>query len=113
MDSLDKLRALCDAATPGPWEVDGSGIYSKVIHKDYGRPWLVSGQVYPNDGDFIAAARTALPALIELCEALEKKDAARDGYVWKDPAKSKIEWLAEYKAATAAVEAAQKNLENI
>lgn len=74
-EELDHLRALCDAATPGPWE-DGTA----MCCPDMG--WVDGpkgkGTICPvyeaakrthtldsNDAAFIAAARTALPALIE------------------------------------------------
>lgn len=86
-----RLRALCEAATAGPWERqpfggqwkdDESGTCA-IIHK--------TGQVYSwgeekkticngwmmsrADVDFIAAARTALPAALDALDAMEAKEA--------------------------------------
>lgn len=80
-DELDRLQALCDVATEGPWEFaretdmsvsrpqDPSGCATVVV---WGRNWdaesydpgSVSGIAASADGDFIAASRTALPLLI-------------------------------------------------
>lgn len=70
---LDALSALCDSATPGPWEVeeytayDGYGVFSDDggIGTAYVCRDLNQG---PSDGSvdatFIAACRSAVPALI-------------------------------------------------
>lgn len=78
--------ALCDKATPGPWEYDG-------MHNEIQTPrgetyWLIVSecrsapdQGYPDDPqydanfDFIAMAREALPYWIERAVAAEKKIA--------------------------------------
>jgi len=82
--------ALCDKATPGPWEYDG-------MHNEIQTPrgetcWLIVSecrsapdQGYPDDYsdvpqydanfDFIAMAREALPYWIERAVAAEKKIA--------------------------------------
>jgi hypothetical protein len=73
---LPALKKLCEAATPGPWAVHiGEG-------KD-SRHWCGTGplhfesatETYLNnsrcDAQFIAAARTALPELIEQMGKLE------------------------------------------
>jgi len=79
--------ALCDKATPGPWEYDG-------MHNEIQTPrgetyWLIVSecrsapdQGYPDDYsdvpqydanfDFIAMAREALPYWIERAERLER-----------------------------------------
>lgn len=66
-DELKRLEALCEAATPGPWETDGvvyvlgpteplanGGTTQKGIADSYEE----------SDADFIAAARVAMPAAI-------------------------------------------------
>lgn len=82
-DELARLRELCDAATPGPWE-DGTA----MCCPDMG--WVDGpngkGVVCPtyeaskrthtldaNDAAFIAAARTALPALLDLIAQLRSQ----------------------------------------
>lgn len=67
----DQLRALANAATPGPWEVkgdelDGTGVAHCCMPPD------------PEDRadmEFIAAARTALPQLLD---QLDQAEADRD-----------------------------------
>jgi hypothetical protein len=54
---LDALQKLCDAATQGPWKHVGEGV---VAAPNYATIASVA------DGAFIAAARDALPKLIEL-----------------------------------------------
>lgn len=82
------LRALADAATPGPWEAlpddflpeRCGGIVAGERQPDqenWERPSIVvtdSGYYPPrmNDAAFIAAARTALPQLLDRVEALEE-----------------------------------------
>ncbi|MER5703501.1 hypothetical protein ABT023_16370 [Micromonospora sp. NPDC002296] len=57
--ALDAIRKLTDAATPGPWTAHPDGlVWSTLI----GDP--VSGSVLVADANFIAAARTAVPALL-------------------------------------------------
>lgn len=53
---LDRLQALADAATPGPWTIEGD-----FIEPDIGEAWSFTGAA---NGEFIAAAREALPTLI-------------------------------------------------
>ncbi|MGW1059318.1 hypothetical protein [Micromonospora rubida] len=56
---LDAIRTLTAAATPGPWTAHPDGlVWSTLI----GDP--VSGSLLVADADFIAAARTAVPALL-------------------------------------------------
>jgi len=105
-DALIRLRALCDAATPGPW--DESGLRSLLRYgRKHDGPWDECDGVIPDDTDaaFIAASRTALPALIELCEAYAMKDMLSE--------QSLCAPQDEYEAATAAVEAAKKKLEAV
>lgn len=74
---LDRLQALCDRATAGPWHTEDVGEPPK-------RRWVVDAQyrcvaggtaggIGPRafDADFIAAARTALPALISEVRRLQ------------------------------------------
>jgi len=81
-DQLTKWRAICDAATEGPWTVKnwGSGCYS-----------ISSGNVDVTPGsfgkrenyDFIATARTAIPAWIEEVEQLREQNARlREALEW-------------------------------
>lgn len=68
--TLAELRALCERATKGPWawtHVEPSQWGKQVGEVRGADDLLVMGQVVlePADADFIAAARTWLPALIE------------------------------------------------
>lgn len=80
-EELDALQALCDGATPGPWRTEDVGEPPK-------RRWVVdakyrcvaggtAGGIGPRafDADFIAAARTALPALIAEVRRLTDENA--------------------------------------
>jgi hypothetical protein len=89
---VEELQALCDAATPGPWEVydsnegtwpprPGWSVANDAFHNppaDEDAPWI-SVDVHVGtkaDADFIAAARTALPSLLARLRAAE--DAIRE-----------------------------------
>lgn len=86
MIDLDKLQALCDAATPPPWTVHKCGIdgpvgLDEVISPGdvecmaycYGGSSTVRGDRLAEDLQFIAAARTALPELIARVRELEAR----------------------------------------
>lgn len=66
-ETLDKLAAVCDKATPGLWilvETDRSyNIRFKDSAKNDGRTMSV------DDGLFIVAAREYLPALVKFAQA--------------------------------------------
>lgn len=76
MTDYKALRALCEAATPGPWSVD---------HYEETDDWCLradnatipgnsiadaGGFSYKPDAAFIAAARTAIPELLDEVERL-------------------------------------------
>ena len=86
---LDALKALADAATPGPWEeVAESGEWWITSASDetaslYVIPdtWLMNQA----DVDFIAASRTAVPALLAEVERLQVAwSAEHDAYIRAD-----------------------------
>ena len=61
-EALARIRAQADAATEGPWELLGDGEYVS------GPGILVApddGGVTSADAEFIAAARTTVPALLD------------------------------------------------
>ncbi|MCP4640639.1 MAG: hypothetical protein GY851_09410 [bacterium] len=70
----DKLRALCEAATPGPWSAtpdedgtllkgaDHEGCWDALLWQS---GWDSSITLTPEDLRFIAAARSAIPALLD------------------------------------------------
>lgn len=59
-ETLDAIEACANAATPGPWEHGGND--GLVWPERVGDP--VSASTEPEDADFIAAARTDVPALV-------------------------------------------------
>lgn len=68
---IEALEALSDAATRGPWIADGWEIYTE------NRDWVAESCDIDNEsqaianGSFIAAARSAIPALIAEVRRLE------------------------------------------
>lgn len=77
----DQLRALADKATPGPWEWHHQE-HKGTIHPTFleGRTeddWVLSldDAFTPSRAtlDFIAAARTALPQLLDQLDAAERR----------------------------------------
>ena len=76
-DERAALRALAEAATPGPWERGDWHIWSKadgVSREVCG----MGGWEHRDDGAFIAAARAAVPALLDALDAAEaERDEAR------------------------------------
>ena len=86
--TLAELRALCERATPGPWRVQYTGNFIGELHHrpdlrvivDHRENFSCSG----SDLDFIAAARTWLPALIEVAEAAKETERlATPHHEWK------------------------------
>lgn len=71
MTTLDRLRELEQAATPGPWNASMDTHPAHVARlgqwEVYGRRY-VSG-VVARDAALIAEARNALPALLDIAEA--------------------------------------------
>ncbi len=82
-EELAAWRVLCNAATPGPWtrtkpERDKDGFSMGVgIAGTLGKQMVYAsppgGQFPSADANFIAAARTALPCLIDELEAERAK----------------------------------------
>ena len=81
----DRLRALAENATEGPWEVDRMGDLVSAPEREKDR---YGGHIFigtatgdassaTEDAEFIAAARTAVPALLDM---LERAEAERDKY---------------------------------
>jgi hypothetical protein len=65
-EELARLGTLCQRATPGPWEGDDWGHLNTVPTSDSSPGWLADFGVDPNGNrHFCAAARTALPALLD------------------------------------------------
>lgn len=76
---LDAIRARCDAATPGPWHVEGDAGWWRVYSTssdvkifDDGSCGEEYAQVISlEDRDFLVAARIDIPALLAYVEELE------------------------------------------
>lgn len=66
----EALRRLADAATPGPWEVSGSLVGIGRTKPNIGQTW---GPRWRQDIEFICAARTAVPALLDALAAAEHR----------------------------------------
>lgn len=78
-DERAEWRALADAATPGPWEasIDDLTDEINVVHDQEYRAWVAhtgmpGGPYAQESAEFIAAARTAVPRLLD---ALDTADA--------------------------------------
>lgn len=99
-DELKRLRELCEKATAGPWKSDYCGdvwtISGEVPHVNDGGMELFQGigttTRGPDNGNaaFIAAARTAVPALLDEVERLEEENAMLRGKIPEHLAPTKI-----------------------
>ena len=93
-DDLDRDKAICDAASAGPWSIGNiiAHPWTKVpIHVGgganrgncfaevgLGGPGAIHGDVdsAKENAEFMVAARTAWPARIEECRRLREREAA-------------------------------------
>jgi hypothetical protein len=68
--TLDEIRKLVEAATPGDWGAGYSGlsICDVFVWDEGGEGQAIAQNVLKADARFIAAARTLLPALLEVAE---------------------------------------------
>lgn len=121
-EQMGEWKRLCEAATPGPWEAKDYGSEAELV---CGRGGLYAYWIDPmgdfraEDARFIAASRTALPALLAEVERLERRlygergrpttpeaEAQRDAAMNADIAKLlegvKAEARAEERAAVVA-----------
>jgi hypothetical protein len=75
-DALKRLRALEKAATPGPWAVeDGKSVVAMFGDVDvYAQSVSSTRAVDESDAALVAAARNALPLLLDVAEAAQKHD---------------------------------------
>lgn len=84
---LDRLRELCEAATPGEWKSSREDMDSFTMNRDMNKPETqivayvyrdpehripVFGEQFRNDSRFIAASRAALPELLRRLSVFEK-----------------------------------------
>lgn len=71
---LPTLRAYCDAATPGPWELGKPSELGSVIVRGVAIFGTLGRRGQQEvDATFCALARDAVPELLEHIELLEKK----------------------------------------
>jgi len=97
-DVLDQIQKRADAATPGPWKADGETRGDCVVWGPNGRflmnqqaepHWIeypgekrsVSFDVDRRDGEFIAHARTDIPALLAMVREQRARLDAIDAQV--------------------------------
>ncbi len=72
MSGIDfkKLKALCDAATPGPWvSLESLSGPLWIVEDD---DIVLAREIQQRNAEFIAAARTEMPKLIERIESQSK-----------------------------------------
>lgn len=107
-DERAEWRALADAAFPGPWEasIDDLTDEINVVHDQEYRAWVAhtgmpGGPYAQADADFIAAARTAVPRLLDALDTAEAEAAeVREGAcVWCDASRADCAcWRSEQRA---------------
>ena len=84
---LDALKALADAATPGPWEEVAESGEWWITGPDIDNDFVIdtTNGTKQADCDFIAATRAAVPALIAEVERLQAAwSAEHDAYIRAD-----------------------------
>jgi len=63
---LSEIRALCEAATPGPWT------YSRESYATRDKDGLIAAiSSLPRNGELIAASRTLMPLLLKIAEVAQ------------------------------------------
>lgn len=68
-ETIAKLRAVCEAATPGPWTDSGATVASDAERDENDMPYVVvEPYCRPGDRVFMETARTALPAALDEIE---------------------------------------------
>lgn len=91
----ERLRKLADAAARGPWEVDDGGGYDFSVTQGPDGDYIAC-DVTPRDAEFIAAARTAVPALLD---QLDQAEAELDSWMARAYEAEKRAWQAETRLA--------------
>lgn len=77
-DKIKELKGICDRATKGPWEArlrmrlsKGQTVFgTKETGDGHILGFIYAGSKQKDDVQFIATARTALPAALELIEEM-------------------------------------------
>jgi hypothetical protein len=78
---IAEQRAVCEAATPGPWEVLKFGRYEDHDECQIDLPDDDIELAKYENAEFIAAARTALPAALDALEASMQREAEKDATI--------------------------------
>ena len=114
---LEQWKNLASAATPGPWRSRES-MGAATLTKDSGA-LLAAGQGFfePEDAAFIAAARSAVPALISEIERLravadkadvehsQRRDVKREDHSMCDVCWALTDWKGDQAPGTRARQA--------
>lgn len=91
-EQIAEIRARADAATPGPWKWWTSNSWNRLKRDDLGvtqnvaEPFVNQYDRHPDlsinkaDMNFIAHARTDIPALLSALEAAQSANRPRDDY---------------------------------
>jgi hypothetical protein len=68
---IERIEALCKAATPGPWveRARSEDQFFNVLAPEQGIDSLVCSNAYEIDATFIARARQLLPLMLEVVKA--------------------------------------------
>ena len=75
--NIKAIRARCDAATPGPWRLEGLEIHGNAKPGRCGLLIYDEGGHDKKDARFIAHARADIPALLAYIEELEAAQAVK------------------------------------
>jgi hypothetical protein len=103
---LDAIEARYEAATPGPWRVEKSWVVGGKGRGEWNVA-CVAGEP-PRDADFIAHARTDIPALLAAIDDYEARIAAQ-----KSEMEAAVEREAQHLAAIDELEARNAKLEAV
>ena len=110
-ETLARIRKQADNATEGPWVCTLNGDESEVTYANAPITWDDhGGEVFTEgDAEFIAAARTTVPALLDLAEAVLKRHVEGRTFYGHGFSQRMCECGAswpcpDYTAATAALE---------
>ena len=78
MNKLEAIKARAQAATPAPWEMEGSPCYGEAkVVAPCPCCGLIGDNMFHWDADFIAHARADIPALLAVVEAAMALESAR------------------------------------
>ena len=107
---LEEIEALCEKATPGPWETDGGNVVrTMALEDDDGDTGvdvcevLHHGEGWDGTAVFLAACRTAVPALLARVKAAEARtgDVERECLEAKRSREDALNALAEARECVA------------